>query len=132
MNLDRNLKIIDPRITPIANFELTIKICELIVKCDKFKVVKKGANETTKCIINGTAEIVILAADTEPLEIINHIPLSCETNKIPYIFLSSKIMLGRACGISRSVISCVILNSTLNHIRKEIFYIKNIISEIIV
>jgi len=46
MNLDRNLKIIDPRITPIANFELTIKICELIVKCDKFKVVKKGANES--------------------------------------------------------------------------------------
>ena len=39
---------------------------------------KKGANETTKALNRGMADLVILAADTEPLEIILHLPLLCE------------------------------------------------------
>nr|BAS01497.1 ribosomal protein L7ae [Lotharella vacuolata] len=139
MNPEINIKMIDPRISPIANYELTKKIYDLITKFNKFKILKKGFFKATKSILNGTAEIVILAADTDPLEIINHIPLSCESNKIPYIFLSSKVMLGRACGIFRPVISCAILNSSISHLKKEIFFIKvnitslqNIISEIII
>ena len=36
------------------------------------KLLKKGANETTKALNRGVAALVVLAADTEPLEIINH------------------------------------------------------------
>ena len=39
---------------------------------------KKGANETTKALNRGLADLVVLAADTEPLEIILHLPLLCE------------------------------------------------------
>jgi ribosomal protein L7Ae-like RNA K-turn-binding protein len=44
---------------------------------------KKGANETTKALNRGMADLVILAADTEPLEIILHLPLLCE-DKVSY------------------------------------------------
>ncbi|MFN9907739.1 MAG: ribosomal L7Ae/L30e/S12e/Gadd45 family protein, partial [bacterium] len=39
---------------------------------------KKGANESTKALNRGLADLVVLAADTEPLEIILHLPLLCE------------------------------------------------------
>lgn len=40
--------------------------------------IKKGANETTKTLNRGIAELVIIAADTTPLEIVLHLPLLCE------------------------------------------------------
>lgn len=39
---------------------------------------KKGANEATKTLNRGVSEIVILAADTQPLAILLHLPLLCE------------------------------------------------------
>ncbi len=32
----------------------------------------------TKCLNRGIAEFIVMAADTEPLEILLHIPLLCE------------------------------------------------------
>jgi ribosomal protein L7Ae-like RNA K-turn-binding protein len=32
---------------------------------------KKGANEATKAVNRGTAELIVLAADTEPLAIVS-------------------------------------------------------------
>jgi len=52
-------------------------------KCD-FKIqVKKGANEATKTLNRGIAEVIILAADAHPLEILLHLPLLCE-DKVPH------------------------------------------------
>jgi hypothetical protein len=39
---------------------------------------KKGANEATKTLNRGVSELVILAADTQPLAILLHLPLLCE------------------------------------------------------
>lgn len=39
---------------------------------------KKGANEATKTLNRGITELIILAADTEPLAILLHLPLLCE------------------------------------------------------
>eukprot|EP00121_Abeoforma_whisleri_P001711 Awhi_evm2s1525 len=50
-----------------------------------------------------------MAADTEPLEILLHLPLVCEDKNVPYVFVPSKQLLGRACGVSRPVISCAVL-----------------------
>ena len=69
----------------------------------------------------------MMAADAEPLEIILHIPLLCEDKNVPYVFVPSKIALGRACGVTRPVIECSIvadersqLNDQINHIKVEI------------
>ena len=37
----------------------------------------------TKCVNRGIAEFVVMAADTEPLEILLHLPLLCE-DKVQY------------------------------------------------
>lgn len=33
-----------------------------------------------------------MAADTEPLEIILHLPLLCEDKNVPYVFVRSKVI----------------------------------------
>ena len=50
---------------------------------------KKGANETTKSLNRGVAELVVLAADTTPLEIVLHLPLLCEDKNVPYVYVES-------------------------------------------
>jgi U4/U6 small nuclear ribonucleoprotein SNU13 len=43
-----------------------------------------------------------------PLAILLHIPLLCEDKNVPYVFVPSKVQLGRACGVSRAVIAASI------------------------
>ena len=52
----------------------------------------------TKTLNRGIAEFIVMAADTEPLEILLHLPLLCEDKNVPYVFVRSKQALGRACG----------------------------------
>ncbi len=47
-------------------------------KIKKNLKVKKGANEATKTLNRGIAELILIAADTTPLEIVLHLPLLCE------------------------------------------------------
>jgi U4/U6 small nuclear ribonucleoprotein SNU13 len=46
--------------------------------------IKKGANETTKTLNRGIAELIIIAADTTPLEIVLHLSLLCEDKVLIY------------------------------------------------
>lgn len=74
------------------------QILELVNQATQYKQLKKGANEgthslvadpsdaitycafplATKTLNRGIAELIILTADTEPLEILLHLPLLCE------------------------------------------------------
>ena len=53
--------------------------------------------------------MIVLAADTEPLEIILHLPLLCEDKNVPYVYVDKQSDLGRACGVSRNIIAVSIL-----------------------
>jgi len=66
-------------------------------------------NECIKFLNKGTSEIVILAADCDPIEIVMGLPIICEEKNVPYCFVPSKAALGRACGIKRQVVACTIL-----------------------
>jgi U4/U6 small nuclear ribonucleoprotein SNU13 len=48
---------------------------------------KKGANEATKTLNRGISEMIIMAADAEPIEILLHLPLLCEDKNVPYVFV---------------------------------------------
>ncbi|KAL8915333.1 MAG: hypothetical protein Q9171_000203 [Xanthocarpia ochracea] len=63
---------------PIADQALTQNILDLIQQASHYRQLKKGANEATKTLNRGTAEVLILAADTSPLAILLHLPLLCE------------------------------------------------------
>jgi U4/U6 small nuclear ribonucleoprotein SNU13 len=96
---------VNPKAYPLAEQALTTKILNLVQQASNYKQLRKGANEATKTLNRGQAEFVILAADSEPLEILLHIPLLCEDKNVPYVFVRSKQALGRACGVSRPVIA---------------------------
>jgi len=73
--------------------------------------ISKGTNEVTKAIERGSAELVLIAEDVEPEEIVAHIPLLCEEKKIPYIYVPSKEELGRATGMEITAASVCIVKS---------------------
>lgn len=57
----------------------------MIQSASHYRQLKKGANEATKALNRGTAEVVVLAADTAPLAILLHIPLLAEDKNTPYV-----------------------------------------------
>ena len=59
-------------------------------QANNYKQLKKGANEATKTLNRGISEFVVMAADTEPLEILLHLPLLAEDKNVPYVFVPSK------------------------------------------
>jgi len=105
---------------PLAPTELASSILELVQQSANYKQLKRGANESTKTLNRGQAELIVMAADTEPIEILMHIPLLCEDKNVHYVFVPSKAALGRACGVTRPVISCSIIYEQDSNLSKQI------------
>ncbi|KAJ6463853.1 ribonucleoprotein-associated protein [Mycena polygramma] len=117
---------------PLAEADLTNSILELVQQAGQYKQLKKGANEATKTLNRGIAEFIVLTADTEPLEILLHLPLLCEEKNVPYIFVPSKAALGRACGVTRPVISASVTTSESKELSSQIQTIKLAIEKLLV
>ncbi|KIO13436.1 hypothetical protein M404DRAFT_577360 [Pisolithus tinctorius Marx 270] len=134
---------------PFAEEDLTNSILDLVQQAGQYKQLKKGANEglfvshlltrpypyppvATKTLNRGIAEFIILTADTEPLEILLHLPLLCEEKNVPYIFIPSKAALGRACNVSRPVIAASVTTSEARELQSQIRNIKVAIEKLMV
>lgn len=76
----------------------------------------------------GIAEVIVLAADTTPLAILLHLPLLCEDKNVPYVYVPSKMALGRACGVSRPVIATSITTNEASDLMGQIRGIKDKVS----
>ena len=79
--------------------ELMDKIYEAISLAQSSGKVRKGVNETTKCIERGVAKLVVIAEDVTPEEVVMHLPVLCDEKQVPYAFVASKLELGKAAGI---------------------------------
>lgn len=79
--------------------ELSDKVLQLLEIAKNTGKVRRGTNETTKSIERGQAQLVIIAEDVEPEEIVMHLPALCNEKRVPYIYVPSKLELGRASGI---------------------------------
>ena len=123
---------VNPKAYPLAKENLTATILDLVQQAANYKQLKKGANEATKTLNRGTAELVILAADAEPLEILLHLPLVCEDKNVPYVFVASKLALGRACGVSRPVISCSVTSNEASQLKDQIITMKDKIEQLLI
>lgn len=123
---------VNPKAYPLAESELTVAILELVQQASNYKQLKKGANEATKTLNRGITELIVMAADTEPLEILLHLPLLCEDKNVPYVFVPSKIALGRACGVSRPVVSCSILSNDASQLTPQIAAVRNQIEKLLI
>ncbi|KIM27916.1 hypothetical protein M408DRAFT_161211 [Serendipita vermifera MAFF 305830] len=114
---------------PLADAVLVDKILDLVQQASNYKQLKKGANEATKTLNRGIAEFIVLTADTEPIEILMHLPLLCEDKNVPYIFVPSKAALGRACNVTRPVIAASVTTSEAQELASQIRTIKNLIEK---
>ena|SRR5438309_1200844 len=89
--------------------ELIEKILQLLEVSRNSGKIRKGTNETTKAVEKGIAQLVIIAEDVEPQEIVMHLPALCEEKKIPYVYVPHKLELGRSIGIDvGSASACIV------------------------
>ncbi|CAF1082017.1 unnamed protein product [Brachionus calyciflorus] len=123
---------INPKAYPLADEDLNKNILDLVQQAMNYKQLKKGANEATKALNRGKADLILMAADTEPIEILMHLPLLCEDKNVPYVFVRSKQGLGRACGVSRPVIACAILQNEGSQLRNQIDSLKTNIEKLLI
>lgn len=107
-----------------------------------------GATTVTKTLNRGTAELIILAADTSPLAILLHLPLLAEDKNVPYVYVGrfvilpngsiksehydSKTALGRACGVSRSVIAASVTTNEASDLTAQIRTIRDKIERLMI
>jgi large subunit ribosomal protein L7Ae len=82
--------------------DLSDKVLQLLETVRNSGKIRKGTNETTKAIEKGQAKLVVIAEDVEPAEIVMHLPALCDEKKIPYIYVPSKVELGRSSGLDVS------------------------------
>uniref|UniRef100_A0A6S9DLD4 Ribosomal protein eL8/eL30/eS12/Gadd45 domain-containing protein n=1 Tax=Ditylum brightwellii TaxID=49249 RepID=A0A6S9DLD4_9STRA len=117
---------------PLADADLTIALLDLVQQATNYKQTKKGANEATKTLNRGISEMILMAADAEPIEILLHLPLLCEDKNVPYVFVPSKVALGRACGVSRPVIACSITTNEASQLKSSIDGMKQKIEQLLI
>lgn len=119
------------RAWPKADNQLSKKILDLCNQAHLARQLKKGANETTKSLNRGVADLVVLAADTEPLEIVLHLPLLCEDKNVPYVYVGKQADLGRACGVSRNIVAAVILHLPESQLQSQINEMKDKVEQLL-
>lgn len=79
--------------------EVVDKILQLVETAKNTGSVRKGTNEATKAVERGVAKLVVIAEDVDPKEIVMHLPALCDEKKILYVYVPSKVELGRAVGL---------------------------------
>ena len=84
-------------------------VYQIIETAKRTGKIEKGTNEVTKAIERGTAKFVSYAADVEPKEIVQHIPVLCKEKNIPCQEADSKQKLGIAAGLAVSASSVVVV-----------------------
>lgn len=70
--------------------------------------------------------------DTSPLAILLHLPLLAEDKNVPYIYVPSKIALGRACGVSRAVIAASITTNDASDLMTQIRTLKDTVERLMI
>ncbi len=88
--------------------ELSDKVLQLVEMAKNSGKIKKGTNETTKAIEKSIAQLVVIAEDVDPEEIVMHLPALCDEKKVPYVFVPSKQDLGRSAGIDKAMAAAAV------------------------
>lgn len=81
---------------PLACQKLAGRLYKAIRKAAKHKTLRRGVKEVTKSLRKGEKGIAVLAGDISPLDVISHVPVYCEEQSVPYVFVPSRFDLGSA------------------------------------
>ena len=64
--------------------------------------------EVVKALRTGEKGLAVIAGDISPIDVITHLPILCEENDVPYVYVPSKAGLGEA-GNTKRPTSCVFI-----------------------
>ncbi len=101
-------RLLSPIAKPMADDKLSKKILKAVKKAAKVKALKRGVKEVVKAVRKGSKGVCIIAGDVSPIDVLSHVPVLCEDNEVPYVFVPSKEELG-AAGLTKRPTSCILL-----------------------
>merc|ERR1712188_75941 len=99
---------VQPFCEPLADSKLSKKLFKVIKKATKTKQVLRGVREVVKAVRKGTKGVCVIAGNISPMDVISHLPILCEDNDVPYIYIRSKEDLG-AAGLTKRPTSCMLI-----------------------
>jgi large subunit ribosomal protein L7Ae len=82
---------------------------DAIEEADQTGKIVTGTNEVTKAIERNEADLVIVAGDVSPEEIVMHLPALCEEREVPYTYVPEKEELGAAAGVNVQAASAAVV-----------------------
>lgn len=85
------------------------KAFEIIEVANKTGKIKRGCNEVTKALEQGKAKFVAVAEDTNPKEIIMHLPILAKEKGVKCVMVPKKEELGAASGLPVGTAAVVVL-----------------------
>merc|ERR1711898_30142 len=97
---------------PLADSKLSKKLFKCIKKATKAKQVLRGVKEVVKAVRKGTKGVCVIAGNISPMDVISHLPILCEDNDVPYVYVRSKEDLG-AAGLTKRPTSCMLVAPTI-------------------
>lgn len=100
-NYTARLPAVLPFAKPLASKKLNKKVLKTLKKASKAKNVKRGVKEVVKALRKGEKGLVVIAGDISPPDVISHLPVLCEDQSVPYVFIPSKQDLGSASATKR-------------------------------
>jgi large subunit ribosomal protein L7Ae len=86
--------------------ELALQAVEVARNSGK---IRKGTNEVTKALEKGIAKLVVFAKDTQPAEIVMHLPVLAKEKNVPCVQVESREELGAAAGLTVPTSSVVVV-----------------------
>ncbi len=73
--------------------------------------IRKGTNEATKAVERGEAELVLLAEDVQPEEIVMHLPALAEEKDVSFAYVSTQDDLGHSAGLDVGTAAAAIVDA---------------------
>ncbi|KAJ1975533.1 snoRNA-binding protein [Dimargaris xerosporica] len=99
---------ISPIAHPLSSDSLAKDLLGVAKKATPHKHVVRGVRDVVRAIRKGSKGLAILAADSYPVDTISHVPVLCEDNQIPYVFVPSKRDLG-VMTLTKRPTTCVLI-----------------------
>merc|ERR1712033_63229 len=81
-------------------------------------VVRHGVNTVTTLIEKKKAQLVVIANDVDPIELVMFLPALCRKMGVPYCIVKNKSRLGRVC--RRKTTSCIAITQVESNDRSSL------------